>query len=158
MSGGDNDKQAGINQWWDSLVSGVVGKVALMSIVPIAVYVASSVSSFNHAAESRHDELKSELRTLAESVARMNYKQNELVRRVVVIERRVLGYSSLGGGDEGSYLPGGSDDRGAVFEGLFVPGDSPRNAPPREPQDRKQTDPAIQDRERRKLGVDQGAR
>lgn len=158
----DNGRvQASINAWWDSLVSGVVGKIALMSIVPMTVYATSRVSALNDAAVDRHEELKGQISALSEALMQVKYKQSELVRHVVVIERKVLGYSALDNASELGSVPGIIYDGDRLGERLVVPGGVPLNNPPRDrrdPPDRKHTDQAIQDRERRKLGVVQGTR
>lgn len=93
----DEHQQRVIDQWWNSLVSGVIGKVALLSIVPLCVYIASSVSSNIERQNARHEEMVASIRQISDSLREMRYRQDELVRHVDLIERKVLGYSSLNG-------------------------------------------------------------
>lgn len=150
---------AGITAWWDGLISGIVGKVILLSIVPVGVYVSSSVSDFKEATDQRHEEVKDQIRELTNLVRTMSYQQNELTRHVVIIERRVLGYSTLSGANavaDGAYA--GSDLSPWAYDpGVPQPIRAPLSPEPQGPDkpNKPPGDPAaIHERDRRRLGVE----
>jgi hypothetical protein len=84
-----------MDRWFNDLVSGTLGKVAFLSLVPLSVYVANVVSSHTAKNEERFRLIQEDIRSLGANSRDLQYQQSELMRHIRVIEYKVLGYSSL---------------------------------------------------------------
>jgi hypothetical protein len=84
-----------IDDWFSALVSGIVGKLILLSIVPITVWIGNAITASALRTEQRFETIQQQIKALSEQTRDMQYRQGEIIRHVRVIEHKVLGFSTF---------------------------------------------------------------